>query len=149
MKHILFALLTVLFFSGCAPQSNLSPAMQADLAIPIYCEGSDECKVMWKRALQFVSLNAGYPIKSANAVLIETEGFRQPYLKGWREFNDEKAVSMRVTKVPRGNGRYQILTAAWCYKNISTRLNDLFISCIPDTKETQWRAKLFIREGRE
>lgn len=149
MKNIIFILLTVAILSGCAAQSSLTPAMEADLTKPLYCNNPDECKVMWKRALQFVSRNAGYPIKSANAVLIETEGFRQRYLKGWREFNDEKAVSMRVTKVPRGNGRYQILTAAWCYKNISTRLNDLFISCIPDTKETQWRAKVFIREGRE
>ena len=147
MKHLLFILLTVIFFSGCASQnslqnSSLSPAMQADLARPLYCQGAKECKVMWKRALQFVSLNAGYPIKTANAALIETEQFTETYLAGWREFNDEKAVSMIVTKEPRGNGRYQIRMAAWC-------LNKDKGGCVPNTWETIWRAKLFIREGRE
>jgi len=147
MKHILFALLTVIFFSGCASQnslqnSSLSPAMQADLARPLYCQGAKECKVMWKRALQFVSLNAGYPIKTANAVLIETERFTEPYLAGWREFNDKTAISMRVTKLPRNNGKYQIWTEAGCTNNSSG-------GCVPNFWETLWRAKLFIREGRE
>ena len=135
MKHILLVLLTVTFFSGCAPQSTLSPAMQADLAIPIYCEGADECKVMWKRALQFVSLNAGSKIDTANAAIIKTkEEICYP------RYCSNKTLAMRVTKAPRGDGRYQILTSAWCYRTSS---------CIPDREETLWRAKLFIREGRE
>jgi hypothetical protein len=137
MKHILFVLLTVLFFSGCAPQSTLSPAMQADLAIPIYCEGADECKVMWKRALQFVSLNAGYKIDTANAAIIKTKYFRCNF----RPCSANHRLSMRVTKSPRGDGRYQILTSAWCYTTLS--------SCTPNKEETLWRAKLFIREGKE
>jgi len=133
MKHILLVLLTVTFFSGCAPQSTLSPAMQADLARPLYCQGAKECKDMWKRALQFVSLNAGYKIQRANAAVIETESSRCVYC-----YDDR--LAMRVTKSPLGDGRYQILTNARCYK---TR------SCTPDIEETVWRAKLFIREGRE
>jgi hypothetical protein len=147
MKHILFVLLTVLFFSGCASQtaqyslknSSLSPAMQADVTRPLYCQGAKECKVMWKRALQFVNLNAGYPIKTANATLIETEQFTEPYLAGWREFNDTTALSMRVTKSPRGNGayyysprpEYYITVYAWC---------DSSQGCIPNIWETIWRA---------
>ena len=136
MKHLLFILLTVIFFSGCAPQSTLSPAMQADVARPLYCQGAKECKDMWKRALQFVSLNAGYKIDTANAAIIETKQLQcdSCYL------HPDRTLAMRVTKSPLGDGRYQILTNAWCYK---TR------SCTPDIEETLWRAKLFIREGRE
>ena len=141
MKHLLFILLTVIFFSGCASQnslqnSSLSPAMQADLARPLYCQGAKECKVMWKRALQFVSLNAGYEIKTANAALIET--------KDWHLYagKNKTALSMRVTKLPRGDGKYQIWIEAWCTNTRSGR-------CVPNLWETLWRAKLFIREGRE
>jgi hypothetical protein len=134
MKHLLFALLTVLFFSGCAPQSTLSPAMQADVARPLYCQGAKECKDMWKRALRFVSLNAGYKIDTANAAIIETK----QVLRG----NYSKALSMRVTKSPLGNGRYQLKVKVWCKVGI-------VISCSPSLEETLWRAKLFIREGRE
>lgn len=136
MKHILFALLTVLFFSGCASQNSLSPAMQADLAIPIYCEGPDECKVMWKRALRFVSLNAGYKIQKADAVTIETKRARGGV--------QSTRLSMRVTKSPLGAGRYQLNVGVWCVRGIS-----IYRDCKPDAKETLWRAKLFIREGRE
>jgi hypothetical protein len=142
MKHLLFILLTVIFFSGCAPQSTLSPAMQADVARPLYCQGAKECKDMWKRALQFVSLNAGYPIKTANAALIETERFTEPYLIGWQRFNDKTAVSMKVLKSPLGDGRYQVRLAAWCWMGRLGR-------CNPAVDETIWRAKLFIREGKE
>ena len=147
MKHLLFILLTVIFFSGCASQnslqnSSLSPAMQADVARPLYCQGAKECKDMWKRALQFVSLNAGYPIKTANAAFIETERFTAPYLKGWQRFNDKIAVSMKVLKSPLGGGRYQVRLAGWC-------ASGRFGQCNPAVDETLWRAKLFIREGKE
>jgi hypothetical protein len=144
MKHILLVLLIVIFFSGCASQtaqyslqnSSLSPAMQADVARPLYCQGSKECKVMWKRALQFVSRNAGYEIKTANAALIET--------KQWHRYagKNKTALSMRVTKIPRGDGKYQIWMYAGCERNTSR-------GCVPNFWETLWRAKLFVREGKE
>jgi hypothetical protein len=148
MKHILFALLTVLFFSGCAPQKNLlqnsslSPAMQAEVVKPLYCQGAEECKVMWKRTLRFVSLNAGYEIKTANASLIKTEQFQAPFLPGYRHLNDKTALSMSVKKIPRDNGKYELGIWVWCH-NWKQQV------CEPDGWETLWRAKLFIKEGRE
>ena len=136
MKHIIFILLTVAVLSGCASQNSLSPAMQADLAIPIYCEGSGECKAMWKRALRFVSLNAGYPITTANAFLIEAE-VTERNRQNWSKYD----LGIKVTKSPLSNARYQIKVTTGCYA--------IFSSCSPDAEETLWRALLFIREGRE
>jgi hypothetical protein len=148
MKHIIFILLTVAILSGCAAQraslqnSSLSPAMQADVAKPLHCQGAEECKVMWKRALRFISLNADYEIKTANASLIETEQFQAPFLPGYRHLNDKTALSMAVHKIPRDNGKYELQIWAWC-------LNEYKGGCVPNVWETIWRAQLFIREGRE
>jgi hypothetical protein len=142
MKKITLFLLAAAVLSGCSTPSSLSPSMQADLKRPIFCDGASECKVMWKRAFQFVSLNAGYPIKTANAAFIETERFTAPYLKGWQRFNDKTAVSMKVLKSPLGGGRYQVRLAGWC-------ASGRFGQCNPAVDETLWRAKLFIREGKE
>ena len=142
MKNIILFLLAVTVLSGCSTRSSLTPAMQADLARPLYCEGARECKTMWKRALQFVNLNAGYPIKTAKAALIETERYTKPYLAGWREFNDTQAVSMRVIKSPLGGERYQLNLRVWCAMG-------RFSGCNPSANETLWRAHLFIREGKE
>ena len=142
LKNITLFLIAAAVLSGCSAPSSLTPAMQADLVRPLYCEGARECKTMWKRALQFVNLNAGYPIKTANAALIETERYTKPYLAGWREFNDTQAVSMWVVKSPLGGGRYQLKLNAWCASGRYGR-------CNPAADETMWRAKLFMREGTE
>lgn len=132
MKQIFISLLAVAALSGCSTQSSLTPAMQADLVRPIYCEGASECKTMWKRALHFVNLNAGHKILKANAALIETR----------ESYGSSKALSMRVTKVPLGGGRHQLKIFAWCTHGFGTR-------CAPNKEETLWRAQLFIREGKE
>jgi len=145
MKKITLFLLAASVLSGCsAPiqqntfsqQNPLSPAMQADYDKPLYCNSPDECKVMWKRAFQFVSLNAGYEIETANAALIRTKFacFNSGY-----QCKPDSSLSMQITKSPRGEGRYQILTGAKCHK----------ANCVPNVYETIWRAKLFIREGKE
>jgi hypothetical protein len=52
MKKITLFILAEAVLSGCSATSLLSPAMQADLVRPIYCEGASECKALWKRAFQ-------------------------------------------------------------------------------------------------
>jgi uncharacterized protein YceK len=136
MKHVIFVLLMAAILSGCASQSSLTPAMQADVANPIFCEGSIDCKTMWKRALLFINLNAGYKIVTAKAALIETGG-------AWGD-NQSKKLSMRVTKSPRGGLRNQIKIEAWCQRGINIDQD-----CSPKADETLWRAQLFIREGIE
>jgi hypothetical protein len=135
MKHRILIILAAAVLIGCSTPSSLTPEMQADLVRPIYCEGASECKTMWKRALRFVQLNAGSKIHTANAALIKT---KQEIC--YTNYCSNKTLAMRVTKAPRGNGRYQILTNAWCYRTSS---------CIPNAEETLWRAQLFIREGIE
>ena len=136
MKNIIFILLTVAILSGCAAQSSLTPAMEADLTKPLYCNNPDECKVMWKRALQFVSRNAGYKVKKANAALIETGG---------PSYNNQSyKLSMRVTKSPLGTQKHQLKVQVWCVRGIS-----IYRDCRPSAEETLWRALVFIKEGRQ
>ena len=130
MKKITLFILAEAVLSGCSATSLLSPAMQADLVRPIYCEGASECKTMWKRALRFVQHNAGYKIVKANAALIQTRP------------SDGGALSMKVTKVPLGGGRYQLKLRLQCAKAFGSL-------CTPNKEETLWRAQLFIREGKE
>jgi uncharacterized protein YceK len=134
MKKITLFLLAAAVLSGCSTPSSLSPAMQADLAKPIICKGSSECKTMWKRAFQFVSLNAGYKIYKANAVLINTHVAREQSAR----------LSMSVEKSPLGSGIYQLKVKAWCNRTINIDQD-----CSPRVDETLWRAQLFIREGKE
>lgn len=135
MKQVIFVLLTLAVLNGCASKPTISPAMQADLDKPIYCKGFSECKTMWKRALQFVSLNAEYEIKTANAALIETKQWCDVWCGNFKT----SALSMRVTKSPLGDRRHQLRVEVWCRT---------MWGCVPDTAETLWRAQLFIREGK-
>jgi hypothetical protein len=136
MKQLVFVLLAAAVLNGCSASSSLTPAMQADLVKPIYCEGASECKTMWKRAFQFVNQNAGYPITTANPTLIHAKVFETNQL-GF----DKYKLGMKVTKSPLGYERYQLKVYADCFF--------VFGSCRPNAEETLWRAQLFIREGKE
>ena len=130
MKHRMLIILAAAVLIGCSTPSSLTPEMQADLVRPIYCEGASECETMWKRALRFVQHNAGYKIVKANAALIQTRP------------SDGGALSMKVTKVPLGGGRYQLKLRLQCASAFG-------LICTPNKEETLWRAQLFIREGIE
>jgi len=105
MKSLFIAVTFVLFLTGCATQqSSLSPAEITEVDMPLYCEGEAQCKDMWERAIYFVSTKSSYKIQNINDNLIET------YNPGPYETN----LAWRINKKPMGNGRYQILTAAYC-----------------------------------
>ena len=126
--YLAVLLFSVVGFSGCATnQPRLSPELQYELDTPLYCEGEEECKVMWERATFFVNENAGFKIQVHNDTIIQT-------------YNPSKystSLAFSIYKEPLGNGRYQIWTKAWCS----------WFVCKPNPIEAITRAKRYIRTG--
>jgi len=114
---------------GCAtPGENMSAADTAELNAPLYCNNETQCKNVWERATYYVSTNSGYKIQNINNNLIETYNSPSPDTK----------LAWRILKKPLGNGRYQIVTSAWC--------GNVF-GCYPDNYEAILAAKRYMKEG--
>lgn len=125
------ATLILLIFSGCTtPATTLSRELRDELNTPLYCEGEDECKVMWERASFFVNTNAGFKIQIHNDTLIET----------YNPTDYSTRLAYSISKEPLGDGRYQIWTIAWCAS---------MSGCTPHYNEGIARAKQYIRTGKK
>ena len=127
-KYILTVCLGILL-TGCATQNvgkNMSPDDRLELNAPLYCEGEMQCKDVWERAMYYVTSNSGYKIQNANDMLIQTYNPTQIDTK----------LAWQITKKPLGNGKYQILTSAWC-NNVS--------GCYPDAYEATLAAKRYMK----
>ena len=115
--------------AGCAtPGQNMSAADTAELNAPLYCNNETECKNVWERATYYVSTNSGYKIQNINDNLIETYNSVSPDTK----------LAWRVLKKPLGDGKYQIVTSAWCGNAFG---------CTPDPYEAILDAKRYMKEG--
>ena len=113
--------------AGCAtPGESMSAADTAELNAPLYCNNETECKNVWERATYYVSTNSGYKIQNINDNLIET-------------YNSvDTSLAWKIVKKPLGNGKYQVLTQAWC--------NNVF-GCYPDPLVAMLDAKRYMKEG--
>ena len=131
IASLLIATITILL-GGCAGLSK--PQMSADLQkefdTPLYCEGEEQCGLIWERATYFVSTNAGFKIQIHNDTLIET----------YNPSENSPRLAFSISREPLGNGRYRIWTKAWC-ANI--------FGCNPNHYEAIARAKRYMRTGQK
>lgn len=129
-----FAAATLL--TGCSmltqPRpADLSPELQTAFDTPLYCTGEKECKLMWERAIYFVSTSSRWPLISQTNNLIETEGVPKDYY----------GLAYSIVREPMGEGRYRIATQAWCGLPAA--------ACRPHADEGVARAKLYMRTGQK
>lgn len=117
----------LILLAGCSSTPEMSDELKAELYAPIICEEPD-CKLLWERAMFYVSNNAGFKMQIANDSLIETFNPTDYSVK----------LAYRIQKQPLGGGKYKILTSAWCA--------NLF-GCHPDQYEAILKAKRYIRSG--
>ncbi len=98
---LFFAAVTV---AGCAAQTQVPPAVTAAANEPLFCNSDAQCKVYWQRAQVWVSNNSRWKIQTLSDALIVTftpkDGSIDPAYK--------------VTRVPVGGERAQILMATGC-----------------------------------
>lgn len=126
MRQVVLCSLWLL--SACASPPKLDANLAGELDRPLYCEGEQQCREMWERAMFFVSNYAAYKIQIANDSLIQT-------------YNPEQyspRLAYKVSKEPLGGGRYQIWTNAYCANAFG---------CSPTWQEGVARAKTYIRSG--
>jgi len=116
-----------LLLSGCATQ-KIPDHIQADLNKPIFCNNEIECKEMWERATYFVTANSGFKLQIHNDIVIQTYSPPQ----------NSPALAFKITKEPKGDGKYQIWTSAAC--------NNIF-GCQPNQYVAISQAKRYIRHG--
>ena len=128
-KCIFLIFMPVLVISGCASvQPKLSTELQSEFDEPLYCDGENECKMMWERATYFINKNAGFKLQIHNETIIET----------YNPAQNSPKLAFSVSREPLGNGKYRIWTKAWC--------NNMF-GCQPNHIEAIARAKQYIRIG--
>jgi len=124
----MLSMLAVLI-GGCATNKpKLSAALQNELDTPLYCEGEDQCKIMWERATYFVNANAGFKLQVHNDTIIQTYNPSEYSVR----------LAFSISKEPLGNGKYRIWTKARCAN---------MYGCQPNQYETAARAKRYIRTG--
>ena len=117
------------YLSGCATSpAELSPELQSELNKPLYCEGEENCRIVWERATFFVNNNAGFKLQVHNDTVIQT----------YNPSENSPGLAFSISKEPLGNGRYQIWTKAWC-ANI--------FGCQPNQYEAIAMAKKYMRSG--
>ena len=129
---------TFLFFialtsalSGCAAnQPKLSAELQRELDTPLYCDNEGECKIMWERATFFVNANAGFKLQIHNDTVIQT----------YNPTDHSVSLAFSISREPKGDGRYQIWTKAWCAN---------MFGCQPNQYEAIAKAKRYIRTGQK
>lgn len=112
---------------GCAtPGEEMSVSETEELNEPLYCEGEGQCNSVWERATYYVSTKSGYKIQNINDSLIETYN------------SNDTSLAWKIVKKPLGEGRYQILTSAWCGNPFG---------CYPDALEATLDAKRYMKDG--
>ncbi len=104
---------TLALAAGCV---SMTPEQQAQIdrnaAMPVTCQGSDDCEVKWGRALQWVLQNCEYRIQVQTDALIQTAG----------PTDSSPSAAFVISKVPLGGGKYEFVMRAGC---------DNFIGCVP------------------
>jgi len=116
---LIIAAMAISLLSGCAAPSDV-PTKRALIAqtTPV-CVGQADCDAKWKAAEHWVVNYAGLPVHVATDTLIDT------YIGN----TQDPRLLVRVTKVPLGGDRFQILVFTSC---------NYPYGCIPD----RWNATL-------
>ncbi len=101
-----FAAAVSALLAGCAfmPPEPMSPELQTAYDTPLYCNGPEECKLIWERASYFVATESRWQVIALTDNLIETEGVPRGYYP----------LAYSIAREPMGKGRYRIMTQSWC-----------------------------------
>ncbi|WMD22254.1 hypothetical protein RAS12_07700 [Achromobacter seleniivolatilans] len=111
--------------------AKLSPELQSALDTPLYCTGESECKLMWERAIFYISTTSRWQLRVQTNNLIETEGVPANYY----------ALAYSVAREPMGEGRYRLASQTWCGLK--------GFQCRPHADEGLARLKYYIRTGQK
>jgi hypothetical protein len=112
--------------AGCATQPSYYSVPTA--AAPT-CQGKEDCELRWTRAVQWINANSRLSIRMMNDTVIETHA----------GFGDASALTgFRVTRVPLGDGKYQLQIDAACA--------NVFI-CVPPPNDAALRLMTYINSG--
>jgi hypothetical protein len=130
-KKVFILAITAALLCGCvANQPKLSSGLKNEYDTPIYCEGEEQCKLMWERAAYYVIRNAAYKLQIQSDTIIQTYNPMEHSVK----------LAYVITKEPLGVGKYQIWTNAWC---------DNMFGCRPSREVAIALAKRYIRTGKK
>ena|SRR5205809_425175 len=124
MRVLLRLVLAALLLSGCATQEMRQQRddVLARAAHPVLCQKGDECEMKWSRVLQWLDAHSHWKLRNVTDAIVTTEG---PL--------DTEYPAFSIQKVPKGDGRYEILFKAWCAKG--TSLAVALLGCEPDEWE--------------
>ncbi|HEB92695.1 MAG TPA: hypothetical protein ENI94_04350 [Gammaproteobacteria bacterium] len=112
MKFPFFVLSTVIFLAGCQSTAfDLKDDVLFQQTIPV-CTTDDECKKIWTAARQWVMKMTPQGLAIDTAERIQTRAADD------ESFNWETDIT--VSKVPLGNGQYQIIMETWCSMTINS-----------------------------
>jgi hypothetical protein len=102
MKKALLAL-AALALTGCTTANN-NPLTQASANAKVVCENASHCERLWEFAQVWVAQTSGYKMRTITNNIIWTEG---PLVQ-------RVELAYEITKVPAGDGKYEIVVAAGC-----------------------------------
>lgn len=112
MKFFPFVLGAVIFLAGCQGSAlNLKDDALFQQTIPV-CSTDEECETLWNAARQWVKKATPQGLEIDTAEHLQT-----------RPADDESFLwetDITVSKVPMGEGRYQIVMEVWCNTAINS-----------------------------
>ncbi len=112
MKFPLFVLSTVILLAGCQSTAfDLKDDVLFQQTIPV-CTTDDECEKIWNAARQWVMKTTPQGLATDTAERLQTN-----------PADDESFIwetDIMVSKVPLGDGKYQIVMETWCSTTINS-----------------------------
>ncbi len=112
MKFPLFILSAVILLTGCQSTAfDLKDDVLFQQTIPV-CTTDDECEKIWNAARQWVMKTTPQGLSIDTAERIQTRAADD------ESFNWETDIT--VSKVPLGDGKYQIVMETWCSMTINS-----------------------------
>lgn len=127
MRGTIVGILAAAALAACA-HTVPSPETVLEAEYPLTCKAPDECALYWRRAQVWLAMNSDYRIQSVTDTVITTHG----------PLPNAVERGYQVVRVPRANGRDQIL--------ITSRCANIF-GCSTDRHERAASFKLFVRGG--
>jgi hypothetical protein len=93
---------------------------------PIICTAGADCDAKWSRAVAWIATNSNLKIQTRTETVVQTAG----------PVRSEPTPAFTVTKVARGDGRYEIAFNGGCGSSASR--------CVPTIPESRARFTAFV-----
>jgi len=120
MRAILFSAVAMLV--GACASSEVQQLLPPQ---PIICVGGPDCDAKWTRAAAWIKANSTLKIETQTAAVIQTAD----------PVRSEATPAFTVTKVARGEGRYEITFNGGCGH---------LLRCVPGIGESRTRFTAFV-----